>query len=631
MSKIPVYTAVRLIPRESEYLDRKSGSKGEIFFDRDTNSLRLYNGITTGGISLVTTVTRDGSIDLPAIQKNKIRFHWDTLTDLQTEVNPVTYHGMIAHVHSEGRLYFAHSGEWVPVANLSEAGGGSGGGTSNAFTTITVPGQNNIVASANDILNFEAGAGITLTTNATTDTITITSTSTGNAFTTISGDTGSATPDSSTDTLTFIGGTNITTAVNSSTDTVTINLDSFPIEFLSNVSAASPVSGQVLKWDGAQWAPAADIASGGAGLDADTLDGFTGSYYLDYNNFVNTPSTLTLTSISVGPEDSPSGNGAISYNNSTGVFSFTPPDLSSYLTSVSFAQLTATPTTISGYGITDSFDGDFDSLTNKPTTLLGYGITDTLITPNNVSQYTFTGFGIGADDSTIRNISSGESIKIIGGINVTTTSDEEGNITINATPGGGEGEANQNAFSNIAVSGQSTIAADTTTDTLTIVGGTNITVQTDISTDTLTISTTASSTFSGLTDSTSTGLTVDQIYLPAITSLTVTNVGASAYLFDQYTGNNPTIYAINGTTIAFKLNAPSHPFLIQNGAGVNYNTGLVHVTTTGTVTTGAAAQGKDSGTLYWKIPSTISGGYRYQCGSHGAMVGSITIKDFVSI
>jgi hypothetical protein len=38
--------------------------------------------------------------------------------------------------------------------------------------------------------------------------------------------------------------------------------------------------------------------------------------------------------------------------------------------------------------------------------------------------------GVGADDSTIRLINSGESFKILGGTNVTTTSDAEGNITI---------------------------------------------------------------------------------------------------------------------------------------------------------------------------------------------------------
>jgi plastocyanin len=133
--------------------------------------------------------------------------------------------------------------------------------------------------------------------------------------------------------------------------------------------------------------------------------------------------------------------------------------------------------------------------------------------------------------------------------------------------------------------------------------------------------------FSNLTDAISSSLTIDQIYLPAITMLTVSNNGASAYRFDQYgTANNPTIFAINGTTIAFNLRATGHPFLIQNGAGVNYNTGLIHVSTTGVVTTGAAAQGKDSGTLYWKIPTDISGGYRYQCTVHAPMVGSVTVK-----
>ena len=41
-----------------------------------------------------------------------------------------------------------------------------------------------------------------------------------------------------------------------------------------------------------------------------------------------------------------------------------------------FSSLTGTPTTISGYGITDAFDGAFSSLTGTPTTVSGYGITD---------------------------------------------------------------------------------------------------------------------------------------------------------------------------------------------------------------------------------------------------------------
>jgi len=46
-------------------------------------------------------------------------------------------------------------------------------------------------------------------------------------------------------------------------------------------------------------------------------------------------SKIELTDITVGTENTPSGDGAISYNNTTGEFKYTPADMSSYLTSVS--------------------------------------------------------------------------------------------------------------------------------------------------------------------------------------------------------------------------------------------------------------------------------------------------------
>lgn len=39
---------LRIVPREEEFLNRKSGLKGEIFFNEDTGSLRLYNGAPGG-------------------------------------------------------------------------------------------------------------------------------------------------------------------------------------------------------------------------------------------------------------------------------------------------------------------------------------------------------------------------------------------------------------------------------------------------------------------------------------------------------------------------------------------------------------------------------------------------------
>ena len=70
--------------------------------------------------------------------------------------------------------------------------------------------------------------------------------------------------------------------------------------------------------------------------------------------------TVNLTNFSV-TSNSASGGGALSYNNSSGAFSYTPPDLSSFLTSVSFSSLTGKPTTVSGYGITDALTTGADA------------------------------------------------------------------------------------------------------------------------------------------------------------------------------------------------------------------------------------------------------------------------------
>ena len=79
--------------------------------------------------------------------------------------------------------------------------------------------------------------------------------------------------------------------------------------------------------------------------DSTKLGAQVASYYIDWTNFTNTPTTLA-------------GYGI------TDVFDGT------------FASLTNKPTTSLGYGITDAFDGYFSSLINKPTTLAGYGITE---------------------------------------------------------------------------------------------------------------------------------------------------------------------------------------------------------------------------------------------------------------
>ena len=125
----------------------------------------------------------------------------------------------------------------------------------------------------------------------------------------------------------------------------------------------------------ANWASVNPVlALGEPGVETDTLkvkvgDGATVwnslaySISNDFDDITNPPTTLagygitdalSLAVLSVGAEATAAGDGAIAYNNATGVFTYTPPDTSTFLTTVAYADLTSKPTTLSGYGITDA-------------------------------------------------------------------------------------------------------------------------------------------------------------------------------------------------------------------------------------------------------------------------------------
>ena len=74
-----------------------------------------------------------------------------------------------------------------------------------------------------------------------------------------------------------------------------------------------------------------------------------------------------------------------------------------------------------------------------------------------------------------------DTFNIVGGTNITTSIVGD-TITINSSAGGGT----QNIFQNIAVAGQNTVAADTTSDTLTLAEGSGLTITTNNLTDTIT-------------------------------------------------------------------------------------------------------------------------------------------------
>jgi hypothetical protein len=53
MARLPIINNLRVVPRDTDFLDRKLGLRGEIFYDNDKKTLRLYDAQTVGGMELV--------------------------------------------------------------------------------------------------------------------------------------------------------------------------------------------------------------------------------------------------------------------------------------------------------------------------------------------------------------------------------------------------------------------------------------------------------------------------------------------------------------------------------------------------------------------------------------------------
>jgi hypothetical protein len=547
-------------------------------------------------------------------------------------------------------------------------------GASNSFTTIAISGQSNIVAdSATDTLTLVAGTGITLASNAGTDTITITNTGVSqNTFSSVAvAGQSSIEADSATDTLTLVAGTGITLTTDAGTDTITItgtastgnitfvantidSTDSTAITITPAVNFESDVvvGNELVFADGSRQSSSAVgipgppgeigppgasgagsgdvISSGGSYVDNAIIryDGVTGTIIQNSSATISDAGLLTATNFS-------GGGAALTALNATELTSGTVPN----------ARFPATLPAASGVNLTALNASNLGSGTipdaRFPATLPAASGTN--LTALNATQLT---------SGTVPDARFPATLPAASGVNLTAlnaTQLTSGTVPVLRLGTSGTRDATTflrgdntwastggtvNTFSIIEVSGQTPVEADSTNDTLTLVAGANVTITTSPLSDAITIAAASGgvSTFSALTEAVAATLTIDKIYLPAITMLTVTNNGSFSYLFDQYGATeNPTIYAVGGMTIAFNLIVAGHPFLIQDGTGTNYNTGLVHVSTTGVVTTGAAAQGQVFGTLYWKVPASISGGYRYQCSVHPAMVGAITVKSIVSL
>ena len=310
---IPVYTAVRIIPRETDYLNRKAGTQGEIFFDREANSLRVYDGANRGGVEIA-------------------------------------------------RSDLANIDDSVFAAKATAAGVGGGGSDSSASIEIS--------------------------------------------------DTAPSTPESGTiwfntsnaRLYVYVYDGNTAQWVQPASPYTQINA-------LTDLGITDGSNGQVLTTDGSGNFSFEDAASGG----------------------------VDLTAFSVGADASASGDGGIAYDNSTGVFTYTPPDLSGYLTSLDSGDIT----TALGYT-------PYNGATNPNGYITSYSETDTLnsvtgrgaTTTNSISAGDITSSGTvsATDINSSGDVTVGGNIITTGSGTPELSSDNEilltatTRVTISATP-----------------------------------------------------------------------------------------------------------------------------------------------------------------------------------------------------
>jgi hypothetical protein len=151
-----------------------------------------------------------------------------------------------------------------------------------------------------------------------------------------------------------------------------------------------------------------------------------------------------------------------------------------------------------------------------------------IATGAEVNQNAFSNIAV-SGQSTVAADAKTDTFTLVAGTGVTITTDAGADsITITNSATGA------NAFGNVAVAGQSTVAADSTNDTLTLTAGTGITLTTDASTDTVTItnSVTAPNTFGTIAVSGQSNVvadsTTDTLTLAAASSNIVLTTDASA-------------------------------------------------------------------------------------------------------
>ena len=333
----------------------------------------------------------------------------------------------------------------LQAVDLIETSGGGGGGASASFGSIEVSGSTTVAAeSSDDILTFEAGSGISITTNPSTDTITFSSTNTVSSDVEVGQ--GAAVP---TNSGAIAIGNNA--ATNSG---IAIGRNSNTAGYNSSVVIGHNID---------------DTLGGGAGLYVNPIrEDATKNKVVMYDPTTKevvyqTDDSISLTSLS-------SGTG-ISYNSTSGAISLADTGV----TAKTYGNASVIPQ------ITVDAQGRITNIANVSPVSSGV-VPGTYGTATGVPQITVDMQGRITNVSTISNAAYTQSLSWNADNNQLALSNGGNTVDLSALE--------QNIWQSFYVDGQAVISADSPNDAITFEGGTGISITTNAGTDTITINAT---------------------------------------------------------------------------------------------------------------------------------------------
>ena len=201
-----------------------------------------------------------------------------------------------------------------------------------------------------------------------------------------------------------------------------------------------------------------------------------------------------------------------------------------------------------GTKVTTDLNGNITLVAGTGITLSGDNTAKTLTINSSSAQNTFSTIAVAGQSNVVAD-STSDTLTLIAGTNVTlATNATNDSVTINASV-----PTLPNTFSTIAVSGQSNVVADSTSDTLTLIAGSNLTITTNATNDSVTISAPNVATYSGIIPTLSGTSSGIQLYVTGGSSDGILRLGntSNANSIFQATGSGNMQLIVQGQNIIF--------------------------------------------------------------------------------